>query len=250
MRKLWNLILLLLAIHFIAIAGAAGWLYQQGRLDRANLMAIKEILFPKPAPPVDATTQPASDATTKPTSKLEDLLARHAGRPVAEQAAFLQRSFDAQTALLDRRQRELDDLQRQVELAKGQILKDRIALNAQAQKLAAREKEENKLAADKGFQDALERYQAMPAKQVKEIFMRLDDTTVVNFLQAMEPRGAAKILKEFKSPAELARAEQIMEQMRQTTPANPNSAASAPPASAANQGANLNSQSASLQPQP
>lgn len=250
MRKLWNLIVLLLAIHFIAAAGAVGWLYQQGKLDRARITAIQEILFPKPAPPSDATTQPSSDATTRPTSKLEDLLAQHTARPVADQAAFLQHSFDAQTALLDRRQRELDDLQRQVELAKGQIIKDRTALDIETKKLAAREKEENRLAADKGFQDALERYQVMPAKQVKEIFLRLDDPTVVNFLQAMEPRAAAKILKEFKSPEEIARAERIMERMRQTTPPGASVAAPAPAGSAANQGVNLKDQSASLQTPP
>ncbi len=250
MRKLWNLIVLLLAIHFVAAAGAVGWLYEQGKLDHEKVLAIRDILFPKPAPADQATTQPSSDATTRPTSKLEDLLAQHSGRPVTDQAEFLQRSFDAQTALLDRRQRELDDLQRQVELAKGQITKDRVALDAETKKLAAREKEETRLAADKGFQDALERYQAMPAKQVKEIFLRLDEPTVVNFLQAMEPRAAAKILKEFKTPEEIARAEQIMERMRQTTPPGAPVVPPAPPGSAANQGVNLKDQSASLQTPP
>ena len=56
------------------------------------------------------------------------------------------------------------------------------------QKVSEREQQATKLATDKGFQDALERYNVMPGKQVKQIFMTLDDQTVVNFLQAMEPR--------------------------------------------------------------
>jgi hypothetical protein len=180
--------------------------------------------------------------------KLEELLAQHAGRPVTEQVAFLQRAFDAQMAVLDRRQRELSDLQRQVELAKGQMNRDRAALDAQSQKLAQREQQEDKLARDKGFQDTLERYQVMPPKQVKELFMRLDDRTVVNYLQAMEPRAAAKILKEFKSPVELARAEQVLEMMRQSGAKGPPGAGQG--GAAANSGINMSSPTASLQPPP
>jgi hypothetical protein len=44
--------------------------------------------------------------------------------------------------------------------------------------------------------------------------MGLDDKTIKNYLEAMQPRTAAKIIKEFKSPDETARIEKIMEQMR------------------------------------
>ena len=55
----------------------------------------------------------------------------------------------------------------------------------------------------------------MPPKQVKQIFATLDDQTVVNFLQAMEPRTAAKIIKEFKTDDEVARMQKVLEKMRQ-----------------------------------
>ena len=54
----------------------------------------------------------------------------------------------------------------------------------------------------------------MPGKQVKTIFMSLDEETMRQYLQAMEPRVAAKIMKEFKSQEETARIQKVMEAMR------------------------------------
>ena len=213
MKKLFNVIVLTLAMNFIAVAGLVGWLYQDKRLDREKILAIKEILYPKPVEE-KPTTQPAADPTTQPVMRLEELLASAAGRPASEQVAFIQRAFDEQMALLDRRYRELLDLQKQVELAKQQMARDRVALNAQQKALDDRVQESARLAGDKGFQDSLALYNTMPAKQVKDLFMKLDDQTMMNYLQAMQPRTATRIVKEFKSPDEMARIKTVMERMR------------------------------------
>jgi flagellar motility protein MotE (MotC chaperone) len=213
MKRLWNVLVLVLAMNFLAVAGGAAWLVRAGNVDRDKILAIKELLFPKPqADDVTlATTQPA----TQPASRLEELLARQSGRTAAEHVEFIQRTFDAQAAQLDRRQRELNDLQRQVELAKEEIARDRKALEAERALLAQREEERVRLASDQGFQDSLTLYSSMPAKQVKMIFMDLDDATVLRYLQAMQPRTAAKIIKEFKTEAELSRIQLVLERMRQ-----------------------------------
>jgi Mg/Co/Ni transporter MgtE len=101
-----------------------------------------------------------------------------------------------------------------VDLSREQMTKDRALLAQQKQALDAREQESNRLANDKGFQDSLSLYNTMPAKQVKTIFMGLNDQTIRNYLEAMQPRTAAKIIKEFKSPEETDRIQKIMEQMR------------------------------------
>jgi flagellar motility protein MotE (MotC chaperone) len=224
MKKLLNVVILVLALNFLAAAGAAGYgvknylLNKEGKLDREKIAAIKNILSPPPAQ-ITAATQPASDPTTQPFFKLEELLAEKAGLPVGQQVEYLQQMADAKMAELDRRQRELLALKDQVERAqreldagRGQLLKDEQAVTERADEAA-------KLAADKGFQDALKLYNSMPAKNVKQIFASLDDETVVRFVKAMEPRAAAKILKEFKSPDELARAQRYLERLRQAPPA-------------------------------
>jgi hypothetical protein len=92
--------------------------------------------------------------------------------------------------------------------------KDRTALDGREKALAEREQQATRLANDKGFQDSLALYATLPPKQVKTIFMGLDDPTVMNYLQAMEKRSAGKIIKEFKSPEETTRIQKILERMR------------------------------------
>jgi hypothetical protein len=218
MKTLFNVLVITLAINFLAVATLVGWLHQTKRLDRARALAIKDILFPKPVAVV-AATQPAAEPSTQPTLQLDELLAKSAGRSATEQVRFIQQTFDAQMVQLERRERELGDLQRQVNLAKEQLTRDRAEIDVQRAQLAARQDEQTRLASDKGFQDSLNLYNTMPAKQVKQVFMTLDDATVMSYLQAMQPRAAARIIKEFKSPEEVARIQSIMEKMRQASPA-------------------------------
>ena len=213
MKKLGGVIVLTLAINFLAAAGGIGYLFQSGKLDRAKVSTIKELMF-APPPVNSATTQPSTQPTTKPVNSLEELLAKASGRTAGEQVEFIQRSFDAQMALLDRRQRELTDLQRQVDLAKQQMERDRVALEKGRTELTTQQELAKKLETDKGFQDSLQLYNTMPGKQVKTIFMAMDDATMRQYLQSMQPRVAARIIKEFKSPDELTRIQKVMEAMR------------------------------------
>lgn len=213
MKKLGGAIILTLALNFLAVAGTIGYLFQAGKLDRAKVLAIKEMVF-APPPAEAPTTQPAESATTKPINSLDALLARASGRTAGEQVEFIQRSFDAQMAMLDRRQRELTDLQRQVDLAKQQMQRDHVALEKGRLELATQQELATKLATDKGFQDSLQLYNTMSGKQVKAIFMTLDDATMRQYLQAMQPRIAARIIKEFKTPDEIDRIQKVIEAMR------------------------------------
>jgi hypothetical protein len=214
MKKLLNVLALTLAINFLIVAGFVAYLYRDGRLDRARIAAIKEILYPPP--PVEApATQPVTDQLAQPTMKLEELLAKTAGRPAAEQLDYIRKSFDSQMAQLDRAHRELLDLNQQVEKARGRLNEERKALDEKEKRLADREQQAQRLASDQGFQDSLSLYQTLPAKQVKTIFMGLEDATVIQYLQAMESRTAAKITKEFKSPEESERLKRLLEKMRQ-----------------------------------
>ena len=215
MKRLFQVMVMLLAVNFLAMAGGVGWLYSGGRLDKQRLLAIKDVLFPPPPKPAGPATQPATQPVVAPLLKLEELLARSAGRPAAEQLDYIRRSFDAQMAQLERAHRELLQLQRQVELAQAQIVKDRSSLKTEQQALATQKQDAAKLATDQGFQDSLALYQTLPAKQVKSIFMSIDDDTVLRYLTAMEPRTSAKITKEFKSAQELERLKTILEKMRQ-----------------------------------
>ena len=214
MKKLLNVLVLTLAVNFLVLLIGVGWLHREGRLDRARIVAIKQVLFPPPPVEVPAT-QPVTDALAEPTMKLEELLSKTAGRPAAEQLDYIRKSFDSQMAQLDRAHRELLDLNQQVEQARGKLNEERKMLDEKDKKLAEREQQAQRLASDQGFQDSLQLYQTLPAKQVKTIFMGLEDATVIQYLQAMESRTAAKITKEFKSNEESERLKRILERMRE-----------------------------------
>jgi len=214
MKKLFNVLVLTLAINFVVLLLGVAYLYRDGRLDRARISAIKQVLYPPP-PVAAPATQPVTDALAQPTMKLEELLARTAGRPAAEQLDYIRKSFDSQMAQLDRAHRELIDLNKQVEQARAKLNEERKSLDDYAKKRADREQQSQRLASDQGFQDSLNLYQTLPAKQVKTIFMGLEDETVIQYLKAMEARTAAKITKEFKTPEETGRLSRILEKMRE-----------------------------------
>ena len=216
MKKLWNVFVLTLAVNFIAVAVGVGYLYNDGRLDRKRIDAIKAVLYPPPATQ-PAASQPADESRPEPVLKLGELLEQKSGLTVSEQLSFLQQTFDARMAELDRRQRELADLQRQVDMANSTLARDRTALEEEKKQVTEREQLAARLAGDKGFQDSLKLYQSMPAKQAKQAFMTMDDEAVKRYLQAMEPRGAAKIVREFKAPDELQRIQRVIDQMRGPT---------------------------------
>ena len=213
MKKILLVLVATLALNFLAAAGGVAYLFQSGKLDKAKIAKVKELVFAPPA----ATTQPSAAklATGQGLGlDLNNLLANHTGMTAIEQVDFLRRTFDAQMMQLDQRQRELVDLKKQVDLASSKLAADRTALDKREKDLAEREQEAQKLQDDQGFQTSLSLYSAMQARQVKNIFMTLPETTVQEYLQAMDTRTAGKIIKEFKTSDETAFIQRVLERIR------------------------------------
>ena len=214
MKKLFNVLVLTLAMNFLAVAGGAGYLVFTGRLDRAKVREIREVVMGRPQTPPAGEAPAVALPATRPSTGLEGILERYAALPPNDQVEFIRNTTQTQLAMVDRRQRELADQQRRVEAAAAQVARDRAELEA-ARKRFAQEQEMAAQAADeKGFAQSLDLYVSMPARSVKTIFLGLDDATVVRYLQAMEPRIAARITREFKSPEETERLKRIMERLR------------------------------------
>src|SRR5437763_501232 len=105
MKKLWSVFVHTLAINFLLFVGAAGWLWTSAHVDRTKMEAVRDGLFPKDeASPATTqpTTQPARAESVRPLTRLDELLARHAGKRAGEQVEVVQQTLDAQSALLDR----------------------------------------------------------------------------------------------------------------------------------------------------
>ncbi len=213
MKRIINVLVLTGALNFLLVLAGGALVVQSSHMDREKFAAVKKLLFGTSQPTtMTAATQPV--AVPGPADHLQQLLATASGRPAGEQVDFLRQTFDAEMAELDRRQRELEDQQHQIELARAQTQVDRAKVEAAQKQLDDAQEQQTKQLADKGFQDTLELYNAMPAKNVKAIFSTLGDDAVMQYLQAMEPRTAAKIIKEFKSTDETARIQKVLERIR------------------------------------
>lgn len=213
-KKLGLLVLLVLALNFLAVAGGAGYLIGTGKLDKEKGTQIAKILFPDPVPTSQPTTQPIEPDLNDPLVNIDELLVKTVGMSAAEQNQFIRSTFDAVSAQLDRQRRELIDLKRQVDFAQTQLARDRTAVDEREKALATRITERTEAEKEEGFQQSLAVYDAMKAKQVKDVFMNLEIDTVVRYLQAMDPRRVSAIIKEFKTPVELDRAQTLLEMMR------------------------------------
>jgi septal ring factor EnvC (AmiA/AmiB activator) len=219
MKKLLGVLVLVLAVNFLAVAGGVGWLFASGAADKAKVAAVRDLLWPKPPVAEAVATQPSTQPAVKATDLLDDLLAKYAGRRAGEQVELIQQSVDAQGASLDRRARELDNLLAQILREKEELTRKSGALEAERKRVAAQEDEQKALAGEKGFQDSLKLYSSMSGKQAKASFLAMSDDMVVRYLQSMPQRTAAKIIKEFKSPDEQDRINRVLERMRQGNPA-------------------------------
>ncbi len=112
----------------------------------------------------------------------------------------------------------LDTLSEQIAAEQERLAKNSAAVEEARRDVESRSAADASRASDKGFQDSLKLYSSLPASQVKKIFMNLSEDTVMNYLQAMPPRAASKIVKEFKSKDELDLIHHVLEKMRQGSP--------------------------------
>ncbi len=213
-KKLSMVALLLLAINFLVVAGGVGYLFGTGKLSTEKLGEIGKIVFPEPPPPTSKPVEVVDPATTQPLLRLETLLTQASGKSAADQVEMIRRAFDSQAAQLDRQRRELLDMKRQIEAAEAQLTRDRASADAREKALIGREEEQATKEDDQGFQQSMSVYNALPTKQVKDLFMNLDEPVVARYLQAMDPGRAGRILKEFKSPEEASKAQSLLERMR------------------------------------
>jgi hypothetical protein len=220
-KKLISLVAAVLALNFVAVAGGVGYLVATKKLDKAKVAQIRGIILAGDAgPATQPTTQPVAQdpPADTPMSRVDALIAAAKPRTPGGAGEAVAVGYDAHAALLERRLAEVEAQRLQIETAKGELAKSRQNILQQQKALDARQTEQTKLADDEGFQKTLSLYQTLPAKRTKAIFAALDDAAVVRYLQSMEERQAAGILKEFKTPEETVRAKGILEKMRRANP--------------------------------
>ena len=213
---------LLVLLHVVAAGGFVGWLWQSDRLSKERVDATVELFKPT------LTEDAARDQQAA--SLLEQ------AEEAAEQAAYLDRVASGPVATADRLaqqetkeemqshryarleaeaadlRRQMTRVREQVDAERAELEDDRLAFEQYKQEMLEKQQTED-------FKKTVGFYEQLPAKQAKAMFEGLlaqgQVEQVVTYLAAMQPRKAAGVLKEFKSPEEAAVAGRLLEGLRQ-----------------------------------
>ncbi|NLE28317.1 MAG: hypothetical protein GX629_01450 [Phycisphaerae bacterium] len=200
MKTLLNLLALVAVASLLIISGLIGYLVIDGRLNSQSAEQIAKILRGESIAPV-ATTQPEIAATTQP-----------ATQPAATNLSF--QSIELQLAQIERERKEISDRYARLKDAEMKLIMDREAMLREKNEFERQVLAQQTISKDEGFTKALTLYTQMPPKMAKEDFMKLDTDIVVRYLTHMKKQESAKILKEFKTPVEQKKRQEILEQIR------------------------------------
>lgn len=214
--------LVLLLLHLLAGAGYVGWLASSGRIDRDRLRraaAIFEVPIEEEKQQVEKLKAEAEQQAKKlhmaqalqhvetvGLKSFNQMITESAGK---EQVADLR---------ADRIARDIEDLRRRFEADK-QLVEKRLK-EVQAREMALKKllEEEASLRESRDFKLAVQMYEQLKPRQVKDMFAELirqnQTGQVVEYLAAMQLRQAASVIKEFKAPQEVPVATQLMELLR------------------------------------
>lgn len=224
MRTLLTAFTLVLVINVLALGALAGWLGVSGRLSKDRLrdaVAVFNQTLEEEAQLAAEAEQAELDAQALAERALR--MEQVAGGPVTPEARLdsIQVVDDKTRALLERQKVEAEALKRQLD-AQQRLIEQKIAeleVKQQAFDAAIASKVEQMQSDD--FKEAIAMLEGIPPKQAKGVLQQWlnngAEEQVVDYLSAMEERKAAKVLKEFKLPTEVAQAASLIEQLRQRT---------------------------------
>lgn len=222
MKTLWNAVCIVLFINVLALAGLAFWLKQTQRLSGDRVRQTIELFKPTAEQEKASKEQAAKDADEAGKKSAEHAHLDAVGRGETTMSDRLREQEDRDTIemqRLERKKRETADLQNQLEIYKAEFAKQKAELDARRKEFEEFRAREEKLKADADFQQAVQMYEKLPAKQAKEMFLTLlsegKQPQVIDYLAAMQQRKASGVLKEFKSPDEIKVATELVQRLRE-----------------------------------
>jgi alanyl-tRNA synthetase len=224
MRTILTAFTLVLVINVLALGALAGWLGASGRLSKDRLRDVVAVFNQT----IEAESQLAveaeqADLEAQALAERALRMEQVAGGPVTPEARLesIQVVDDKTRALLERQKVEANALKRQLD-AQQRLIEEKIAEldeKQQAFDAAIASKVEEMQSED--FKEAIAMLEGISPKQAKGVLQQwLNDggqEQVVDYLSAMEERKAAKVLKEFKLPNEVAQAATLIEKLRLRT---------------------------------
>ena len=218
MRTLWNAITFLAVVNLLALLIVVGWLWQSGRLTSARAYDIRSMLSTTVGQASEEAGRLATEAEAERLRQQEELAREHpaadAPTQISQIALVHQQSVDARRRLDDERQ-----------MLASQLHQATTALEAKADAWQRSQADTSGMLAadaqrksDEQFLRAVKQLEQIPAKQAKRMLETLVSEKKVDqavaYLDAMNPRAASKVLREFKADSDIALATELLERLR------------------------------------
>jgi colicin import membrane protein len=218
MKRLWNIISFIALVNLLSLGLFVAWLAQSGRLNVARISRIHDLLATTIAAEQAAAEEQAQQAAREQAEAAER--ARQANPPLPSTAQVQNASLtrDQTDAALARVGEETTRLRGQLDARAAELdQREQDFRTARAEWLASIEAEKQRRT-DEQFLQTVRQYESAPAKIAREWMLELVDDgkqeQVVAYLDAMNPRAASKILREFKTEKEAALATELLEKLR------------------------------------
>lgn len=221
MRTLARVFGIVLILHALAAIGFVGWLIGTDRVDQDRVDAVVAI-FKQTLGEEKAAAKAADDEAKKKAdadARLANLEARAEGPETTIQRLARERQMNEITLRrIERVRQEIASLKANLTTAQATFEREKEKLAADRKAFDAEVAARKKQLEDEGFRKAVELYEGLPAKQTKQMFASMmgqgQTDTVVAYLNAMEPRKATSVLKEFKVGADVKMATDLTERLR------------------------------------
>ncbi|HWB19055.1 MAG TPA: hypothetical protein VG711_02055 [Phycisphaerales bacterium] len=218
MRAIWNTLSFLAVVHLLALLMLVGWLWNSGRLNSDRVTKLRDMLSKTPA---EEQAQIEKDEAAKKEADRqaqEDAERNSPSVQSADQVRLMNMIQDREAMAMRRLSDEKAMLMAQIGTAEDAVKKKDEELAANRAAWDQVTAEDRARQTDAQFQQTVKAYESIPAKQAKSMFEELirqgQMEQAVAYLDAMNPRAASKVLKEFKTPEEIQLATKLLEDLR------------------------------------
>lgn len=219
MKLAWQVIALLCLVHILLAGTFAAWLVGSGRLDRQRVTATVDLFRPTIKDERNAEEEAAKVARDAEALLADVVNVTDGPASVAQRLSEERQRHEITLRQLERTKQEVQSLRENLDQRQRRMEQQQQELVAEKQSLEQRLKEVEDRYNREGFQKAVGMYESLPPKQVKQMFLSLIDQSqtdaVITYLEAMQPRKAAAVLKEFKTADEAVKAAELTERLRE-----------------------------------
>lgn len=210
-RILVNVLAILLLLEIGTLAGLAGYLILTDKVDAEDVRLAARIYNDEIT---DETVEAAEKwAEHERQQRLKEQMAV-SGDDARGKLAATGIEAEAERLGLLRRFKALQDREKLLQVKLDEYEQKRKSLAEIERRIDARLAGEQTDNRDERFSQMVGLMNQMKAPELKQVLIRMDDTTVVEILRSLEKRKAAKVLSEYTTEAELEMKRRYMDMMR------------------------------------